>query len=100
MQPHQALPVQRVLRLYPEVWVETKRVAMNHKPLHVMVSAPANDSVWGLGHQATTSPDMLAPPELTDMRLFGETAYHYNDRDSQNIWMHASHIQDIDDDHD
>ena len=99
-QSHQALPVQRVLRLYPEVWVETKRVAMNHKPLHVMVSAPGNDSVWGLGHQASRSDDILVPPSPTDMPLFGQTAYHYNDRDSQNIWMHAAHIQDIDDDHD
>ena len=94
------VPVLRVLRLYPQVWVETKRVSMNQKPLHVMVSAPANDSVWGIGHQATMSADILARPTPTDMRLFGETSYHYNERDSQNIWMHASHIQDIDDDHD
>ena len=99
-QSHQALPVQRVLRLYSEVWVETKRVAMNQKPWHVMVSAPADNSVWGLGHQASRSDDILVRPSPTDMPLFGQSAYHYNDRDSQNIWMHASRIQDIDDDHD
>ena len=99
MQPHQTLSVQRVLRLYPQVWVGQKRVAMSHKPMHVMVSAPADDSVWGLGHQAPRFADTLALPSPTDMSLFDEQAYHYNDRDSQNIWMHASHIQDVDHDY-
>ena len=71
---------------------------MNHKPVHVMVSAPANDSVWGLGHKAPMSADIVAPPSPTNTCLFDEKAYHYNNCDSQNIWMHASHIQDVDDD--
>ena len=100
MQPHQALPVQRVLRLYPQVVVGEKLVAMSHKPMHVMVSAPANDSVWGVGHKAPTAPDTVSPSSPTNMCLFDDRAYLYNNGDSQNIWMHASHIQDVDHDYD
>ena len=92
--------MQRALRFDPEVWVGTKRVAMSHKPMHVMVSAPANDSVWGLGHKAPKAADIVSPSSPTNMCLFDERAYLYNNGDSQNIWMHASHVQDIDDDHD
>ena len=80
--------------------VGEKLVAMSHKPMHVMVSAPANDSVWGVGHKAPTAPDTVSPSSPTNMCLFDDRAYLYNNGDSQNIWMHASHIQDVDHDYD
>jgi len=51
---HQALPVYRLLRLYVMVFVQDKQVAMRTTPMHIVIHAPKDDSVWGVGHNAPT----------------------------------------------
>jgi len=51
---HQVLPVYRLLRLYAMVLVQDKQVAMRTTPMHIVIHAPKDDSVWGVGHNAPT----------------------------------------------
>ena len=48
----QALPVLRVVRLYAHVRIQDKSVPMRSTPMHILVHAPKDESVWGIGHQA------------------------------------------------
>ena len=53
---HQALPVPRVVRLFAQVVVMNRCVAMRSAPMHTLIHAPKDDQVWGIGHKA---PDQL-----------------------------------------
>ena len=47
----QALPVLRVVRLYAQVLVEDRCLAMRSAPMRILIHAPKDDQVWGIGHQ-------------------------------------------------
>ena len=48
----QALPVLRLVRPYARVRIQDKSVPMRSAPMHILVHAPKEDAVWGIGHQA------------------------------------------------
>ena len=92
---HQALPLLRRVRLYAQVWVEKRCLAMRSAPMRILIHAPKDDHVWGIGHKA---PEQLlhTTPACPDKTLYieNEGSFSYNERESQNIWLYASHIQD------
>ena len=49
-----------------------------------------DDQVWGIGHQALNE-ILHTTPDRPDHK----TMYIINERESQNIWLCASHIQDV-----
>ena len=55
----------------------------------ILIHASKDDQVWGIGHKG---PDQIL--HATPARPDHKTMYIYNDRESQNIWLCASHIQD------
>ena len=94
---HQALPVLRLVRLYAQVWVEDRCLAMRTAPMHILVHAPKDDSVWGIGHNALDQPDptlLPHPARPVNMEIVDPRGFSYSDRESQNIWLYASHFQD------
>ena len=63
--------------------------------MRILIHAPKDDQVWGIGHKA---PEQLlhTTPARPDTTLFIENQgwLSYNERESQNMWLHASYIQD------
>ena len=94
---HQALPVMRMVRLYAQVEVQDKVVAMRTVPMHILIHAPKNDAAWGIGHEVPNDMLNITMAKPTKFELFHESGYKYNERDSQNIWMHATHFQHVED---
>ena len=94
-QQDQDLPVCRLMRLYVLVAVKEKQVAMRTPPTHVLVHAPNDDSKWGFGHNAPAESLNVAPARPSVLVIFKKYGFCYNDRDSQNMWLRVSHIQDI-----
>ena len=94
---HQALPVMRMVRLYAQVEVQDKVVAMRTVPMHILIHAPKNDAAWGIGHEVPNDMLNITMAKPTKLELFHESGYKYNERDSQNIWMHATHFQHVED---
>ena len=94
---HQALPVRRLLRLYAQVRVDDKCVAMRSTPMHILVYAPKDDAVWGIGHQAPDQMSDKQPVSPKRVQILNNTGFEYDERDSENIWMHATHFQNLDD---
>jgi len=92
---HQALPVYRLMRLYVLVAVQEKQVPMRTAPMHVVVHAPKDASVWGVGHNAPTDSLDVARATPEAVQIFKKNGFRYNDRESQNMWLHASHFQDV-----
>ena len=90
---HQALPVRRLLRLYAQVRVDDKCVAMRSTPMHILVYAPKDDAVWGIGHQAPDQMSDKQPVSPKRVQILNNTGFEYDERDSENIWMHATHFQ-------
>ena len=97
---HQALPVLRLVRLYAQVWVEKPCLAMRRAPMHFLVHAPKEDGVWGVGHRAPAQVHDATPASPGKMSMLDRGGFTYNDRESQNIWLYASHFQDLRDDDD
>ena len=46
------MPVLRVVRLYAQVLVENRYLAMRSAPMRILIHAPKDDQVWGIGHKA------------------------------------------------
>jgi hypothetical protein len=92
---HQALPVLRLLRLYAQVKVHDKVVAMRSMPMHILIHAPRTTAAWGVGHElpADALPITIASP--TKLQLFHDTGFKYNNMESQNIWVYATHFQHV-----
>ena len=42
----------RVVRLYAQVWVENRCLAMRSAPMRILIHAPKDDQVWGIRHKA------------------------------------------------
>ena len=65
-------------------------------PSKVLIHAPKDDQVWGIGHKA---PEQLlhTTPACPDKTLYieNEGSFSYNERESQNIWLCASRLQDV-----
>ena len=61
----------------------------------ILIHAPKDDQVWGIGHKA---PELIlhTTPACPDTTLYIENQrwFSYNDRESHNMWLYASHIQD------
>ena len=92
----QALPVLRIVRRYAHVCTHDKSVPMRSAPMHILVHAPKDDAVWGIGHQA---PDLMsavvqAKPKLVE--IFEGSGFRYEEQESQNIWMYSTHFQNLD----
>ena len=68
---HQALPMLRVVRLYAQVLVENRCLAMRSAPMRILIHAPKDDQVWGIGHKA---PEQLlhTTPACPDKTLYIE----------------------------
>ncbi len=71
-----------LVRLYAQVWMENRCLAMRSAPMHILVYAPKDDTVWGVGHQA---PDQVLlafmqafPGKMQMLHLDG---FSYNDWD-------------------
>ena len=92
----QALPVLRLVRLYAHVKVQGGSVAMRSVPMHIRVHSPQDDTVWGIGHEA---PELSVVRQANPIKceMLKATGFSYDERESQNIWMYATHIQNFDD---
>ena len=90
----QALPVLRLVRLYAQVRVDDRLLAMRSAPMHILIHAPKDDSTWGIRHQA--------PPELHTttaacpgkVQIVDHDGFSYSYWESHHIWEYASHFQD------
>ena len=87
----------RMVRLYAQVEVQVKMVAMRTVPMHILIHAPKNDAAWGIGHEVPNDMLNITMAKPTKLVLFHESGYKYNERDSQNIWIHATHFQHVED---
>ena len=58
---HQALPVRRLVRLYAQVLVGNRCLSMRSAPMHILIHAPKDDQVWGIGHKAPKQIDDTTP---------------------------------------
>ena len=89
------MPVLRVVLLYVQVLVENRCLAMRSAPMRILIHAPKNDQVWGIGHKA---PEQLlhTTPACPDKTLYieNEESFSYNERESHRMWSCASHLQD------
>ena len=92
---NQALPVLRLVRLYAQVWVENRCLAMRSAPMHILIHATKDDTKWGLGHRAPVQVDAMTPARPNQMPMLYCDGFCYNDPESQNIWLYASHVQDV-----
>ena len=92
---HQALPVMRMVRLYAQVEVQGQVVAMRTVPMHIIIHAPTHNSAWGVGHQAPNELLNITMASPKQLELFHESGYKYSEQESQNIWIHATHFQDV-----
>ena len=63
--------------------------------MRILTHAPKDDQQWGIGHKAPEKflPTTPACPDQT-LCIENEGSFSYNERESQNIWLYASHIQD------
>ena len=68
---HQALPVLRLVRLYAQVWVENRCLAMRSAPMHILIHAPKDDTTWclGLSAQVQVNSMTLARPNQMPMQI-------------------------------
>ena len=94
---HQALPVMRMVRLYAQVEVQDKVVAMRTVPMHILIHAPKNDAAWGIGHEVPNDMLNITMAQPTKLKSFHQSGYKYNEKESQNIWIHATHFQHVED---
>ena len=94
------MPVLRLVRLYAQVWVEKRCLAMRSAPMHILVHAPKEDTVWGVGYRAPDEVHDATSASPGKMNMLDRGGFTYNDRESQNMRLHASHFQDLRDDDD
>ena len=92
---HQALPVLRLVRLYSQVRMDDRCLAMRSAPMRILVHAPRDDTVWGIGHQAPDELRDIDPASPKATRILGGLAFTYNDTESHKIWKYAAHFQDL-----
>ena len=61
----------RVVRLYAQVLVENRCLAMRSAPMRILIHAPKDDQVWGIGHKA---PEKFLPttPACPDQTVYIE----------------------------
>ncbi len=91
---HQALPVLRLVRLYAQVSVDKDRcLAMRSASMYILVHAPRNDTVWGVGHQAPDYVLAAGSASPGNLEMYGRLAFSYSDGESHNIWLYSSHFQ-------
>ncbi len=62
--------------------------------MHILIHAPTDDSNWGIGHQAPELASSVVQSSPRKMELLGYDGFSYNNRESQGIWLYASHFQD------
>ena len=68
--------------------------------MHILVHAPKEDTVSGVKHRAPAHVHDATPTSPGKMNMLDRGGFTYNDRESQNIWLYASHFQDLRDDDD
>ena len=76
---HQALPVLRLVRLYAQVWVEKRCLAMRSALMHILVHAPKEDTAWGVGHRAPAQVHDATPASPGKMNMLDRGGFTYND---------------------
>ncbi len=65
--------------------------------MHILVHAPKDESVWGVGHQAPDLMSTVVEAKPTHVEIFKGSALSYEEQESQNIWMYSTHFQNLDD---
>ena len=93
----QALPVLRLVRLYAHVRIQDKSVPMRSTPMHILVHAPKDESVWGIEHQAPELMSTVVEAQPTHVEIVKGGAFSYDKQESQNIWMYSTHFQNLED---
>ena len=93
-----ALPVLRLIRIYLQVRVEDRWLAMRSAPMHILLHAPLDDSMWGFGHTSPGLTDttlLLEParPANLELEITNRTGWRYTARESNNIWLYSTHQQ-------
>ena len=92
---NQALPTRRLVRLYAQVWVDKRCLAMRSAPMHILIHAPKDDTRWGLGHSAPVQVDAMTPARPNQMPMLYRDGFCYNDPEGHSIWLYASHFQNV-----
>ena len=85
----------RVIQLYTQVKMPRGKVTfLRTAPLHIIVSPPISE--WGLRPSLPAmAPEMRANPEK--MRRKERVVFEFNAADSENLWLHATHLEDVGD---
>ena len=92
------MPVLRLVRLYAQVRVDDRLLAMRSAPMHILINAPKDGTMWGIGHISPGLPDptLLREPVLPEhlqLETVNRTGWRYTARASHNIWMYSTHQQ-------
>ena len=65
--------------------------------MHILVRAPKDDAVWGIGHQAPDLMSAVVQARPKPFEIFKRSGFRYEEQESQNIWMYSTHFQNLDD---